>query len=106
MITTADLDQMTTREDWLGFGYLGERRNMQLDDETENFTPEEARALVAKADTMVLDRANELEMTADQLFDQWANQRVGRWYADCWFGADGKHAEGYLPYYNAANLTR
>lgn len=97
MLTTADLDQMTTNENWGGFGYLGGRQNALDEGRTE---------LVAKADAMVLGAANELEMTAIQLFNQWANLKVGRWYADCWFGADGQHAEGYLPYYNAATLPR
>jgi hypothetical protein len=28
-LTTADLDQMTSDDRWLGFGYLGERRNLR-----------------------------------------------------------------------------
>jgi len=89
MLTTADLDQMTTRDEWMGFGYLGGR---QIEIEAGRTD------LVAKADAMILEVANNAGLTADQLFNRWANQKVGRWYADSWFGCNGKHAEKYLPY--------
>lgn len=88
MITTADLDQMTSRDEWLGFGYLGGRQIEIEAGRTE---------LVAKADALALENANRAGWTADQLFDRWANQKVGRWFADCMFGGAGKHAEKYLP---------
>lgn len=86
-LTTANLDQMTTREDWLGFGYLGERNN-QVDPQSAN--------LVNAADAMLLDHANSLGLTEEELFD-WANSKNGRWYGDCWFGCNGRFAEKYLP---------
>ena len=52
--------------------------------------------LVARADGMLLDHAESRQMTEEQLF-QWANSKHGRWYGDCWFGANGQHAEKYLP---------
>ncbi len=87
-LTSADLDQMTTRDEWEGFGYLGGRQIAIEEGKTE---------LVAKADAMALENANRAGWTADQLFDRWANQKVGRWYGDCWFGSNGHHAEKYLP---------
>ena len=88
MLTTADLDQMTSRDEWLGFGYLGGRRIALEEGRTD---------LVARADAMALENANRAGWNADQLFNSWANQKVGRWYADSWFGCNGKHAERYLP---------
>ena len=83
MLTTADLDRMYRNDEWEGFGYLGERRHQT----------QEARDA---ADTKVLAEANRLGLTADQLFE-WANSRPGRWYGDCMFGANGQHADDYLP---------
>lgn len=88
MLTTADLDQMATNENWGGFGYLGGRQNALDEGRTE---------LVAKADAMALDAANAAGLTAIELFDNWANLKVGRWYADSMFGCNGLHAENYLP---------
>lgn len=84
-LTTETLNKMMQNDDWAGFGYVGERRNHL--DNTE---------LVARADGMLLDHAESRQMTEEQLF-QWANSKHGRWYGDCWFGANGQHAEKYLP---------
>jgi hypothetical protein len=94
MLTTADLEKMTTDDRWLGFGYLGERRN-ELDPEGRH-TAERAAELVAKADAMALTQANLYGLTYEEVFT-WANSKRGRWYGDCWFGANGQHAERYLP---------
>lgn len=88
MLTTADLDLMTTNEEWEGFGYLGGRQAELDAGNTE---------LVAKADAMVLGAANAAGMTARELFTGWANQKVGRWFADAMFGCNGLHAENCLP---------
>lgn len=93
MATTADFDKMMKNEMWLGFGYLGERRN------TLTSTDPECPArpdLVAKADAAAVAEANRLGLTDAELFD-WANSRTGRYYGDCMFGSDGRHAEKYLP---------
>jgi hypothetical protein len=93
MFTTADLEAMYRNDEWLGFGYLGERRNLLTSrDEEVPARPD----LVAMADNMAIAEANRLGLTADQFF-AWANSRVGRYYADCMFGNDGRHAEEYLP---------
>ena len=84
-LTTEILDQFANNDDWAGFGYIGEREN-QL------FTGRDVTA----ADEMLLESANRQGLTADELFD-WANSKAGRWYGDCWFGANGQHAEKYLP---------
>lgn len=84
-LTTADLDRMYANYDWEGFGYLGERRNAAAEGKD-----------TAAADAKVLAEANRLGLTAAELFD-WANSKAGRWYGDCMFGANGQHAELYLP---------
>lgn len=78
---TADLfDQFRTRNEWEGFGYIGERRWM--DD-----------AQRAEADAAALDAANALGWTVADLF-AWANSKAGRWFADC---RNDRHAARYLP---------
>jgi hypothetical protein len=88
MLTTADFEKMFANPEWEGFGYLGER------------TREDREDLVAAADAQVLADANEMGLTAEQLF-VWANSKAGRWFGDCVFGGHGQHAERYLP---SANL--
>lgn len=89
MLTIADLNAMTERDEWLGFGYLGERRNKLI------YYPADP-ALVAEADMKAVDDANQHGLTIDQLFD-WANSKYGRWYGDCMFGNSGRHADKYTP---------
>ena len=81
-LTTTHLVNMTTNVEWGGFGYIGERERNGED--------------TTAADAMLLEAANHQGMTEEQLFD-WANTKAGRWYGDCWFGANGQHAEKYLP---------
>lgn len=73
MLTTTHLDNMTTNEEWGGFGYIGEREVQKRSGED-----------IAQADAMLLDAAIRQGMTEDQLFN-WANSKNGRWYGDCWF---------------------
>lgn len=82
--TVSEFNLMYLNEEWLGFGYLGERRN-QTDDR-----------LVRTADVKAIDEANRLGLTHAELFD-WANSKNGRWYGDCMFGNNGRHADDYLP---------
>lgn len=97
MLTTTDLDQMATNDEWLGFGYIGARQNMlEAGTDPEGPTKEAAAELVAKADAQALAQANRYGLNAEQLFS-WANSKAGRWFGDCWFGNEGRHAEGYLP---------
>lgn len=95
--TIADLNAMTERDEWLGFGYLGERRILDsAKEEPEEFDLDIVTNMVAEADMRAVDDANEHGLTLDQLFD-WANSKYGRWYGDCMFGNNGLHAEKYLP---------
>ena len=87
MLTTADLDSMYRNDEWEGFGYLGGRRIA---------TAEGKLAEVTEADARVLADANVNGLTAEELF-AWANSKKGRWFADCMFGANGQHADRYLP---------
>jgi hypothetical protein len=82
-LTTADIERMTQDENWFGYGYLGERRHATAEQ-------------VAAADAKALDAANRIGLTYEQMFE-WANSKVGRWFGDCMFGANGRHAEKYVP---------
>jgi len=76
-------DDLSKDERWLGFGYLGERRNKDF-------------KIVADADVLALETAIGRGLTYGQMFT-WANSKYGRWYGDCQFGCNGQHAEEYLP---------
>lgn len=93
MLTIADLNAMTERDEWLGYGYLGSRQNVLTSDDPEAPANPD---LVAEADMKAVDNANEYGLTIDQLFD-WANSKYGRWYGDCMFGNAGRHADDYTP---------
>jgi hypothetical protein len=76
-------------DEWLGFGYLGERRSA-----LDSSDPESQRAhLVDETDDFVLDYANQLGWTADELF-AWANSKNGRWLGDVAFGGGRLAKEG------------
>ncbi len=95
-------DHMTRDDRWLGFGYLGERRN-----ELES-TDEEALArpdLVAAVDALVLAYATEQGWTADDLFT-WANSKLGRWFADSMFGTTGSTLEARFAQAQRAGLLK
>lgn len=71
-ITSADLtasldfDLMQNDDDWLGFGYLGERRSLDTATRVERDT--------AAAAAMV-------GWTYGERFE-WANSKLGRWYGE------------------------
>lgn len=71
-------DDMTRREDWYGFGYLGERAHALIDGRME---------LVRQADAYVLMRAKQLRWGPVKLF-RWANSKNGRWFGVAAFGSD------------------
>ena len=86
---TPDLFDTWQNDDrWLGFGYIGARRNYLLGDDTDPEIPTPDPQLVADADTAILARARELGWTADDLFE-WANSKLGRWFGDYAFGGYG-----------------
>lgn len=95
VLTTADLDRMESDDRWLGFGYLGERRNRREYAATELADRAQTAALVelARMDRDVLEEANVEGLSYDDLL-VWANSKAGRWFADC-YGT--RHAAGYLP---------
>jgi hypothetical protein len=79
-----DLDRMASDDRWLGFGYIGGRRN-ELDS-TDHEAP--ARPdVVRAADEELIEFANRHGLTYDELF-AWANSKDGRWFADCALGCD------------------
>ena len=94
-LTAADLDRMETDDRWLGFGYLGERRNRREYAATElaGYMADHELERVARMDTDVVEEANLEGLSYDELF-AWANSKDGRWFADC-YGT--RHAANYLP---------
>jgi hypothetical protein len=93
MLTTEVLDQMASDDRWLGYGYLGARRNaLDTSDPEAVVDP----ALVVEADRRVVESANEQHMTYEQLF-RWANNKTGRWYGDTMFGGYPEQAHRHLP---------
>lgn len=72
-LTVADLEAGYSRDEWQGWGYLGERQ--------QAMTTAAGRRGAARSDRAVLAEANRLGWTADQLFE-WANSREGRHFAD------------------------
>ena len=87
---------MQAHPDYEGFGYIGGRL-AQIEMVRSGEVPAvEGDHYLDQADLMAIESANQQGLTAEQFF-QWANSKRGRWYADCWFGCRGQHAEKYLP---------
>lgn len=82
MLTPDVFVKMLDDDRWLGYGYLGARRNA-LDNSDPNAIADPA--LVVEADDLALEAANKQGMSYDALFE-WANSKVGRWYGDTIFG--------------------
>lgn len=82
---TAEIfEQFAQHEEYLGYGYIGERRYL-----TDRQREVSDRNALAAAENM----------TDEELFE-WANNKVGRWYADCaTFRSSGicSHSEKFLP---------
>lgn len=77
-------DEMTAREEWEGFGYLGERAHrLESTDPDAPAAPE----LVAATDLWLLEHAARTGLDDEQLFE-WANSKHGRHFADVVFGDD------------------
>lgn len=102
VLTTADLDRMESDDRWLGFGYLGERRNRREYATTElaGYMQDLELDRLRRMDADVLEEANLEGLSYDDLL-VWANSKHGRWFADC-YGA--RHAARYLP--SAASVAR
>jgi len=79
-LTPDVFDEFTRDDRWLGFGYLGGRRNTLAS--TDPVSPH----LVEAVDRRVVDWANYYGWTRDELF-AWANSKAGRWFADVMFGS-------------------
>jgi hypothetical protein len=73
-LTTDDIESGLDSPDFEGYGYLGERgRHGRIGD-------------MQIGDAALLDRANELRWTADELV-AFVVSKAGRWYADEVFGS-------------------
>jgi hypothetical protein len=75
-LTTADLDRMTRDDRWLGFGYLGERRNAHAAVAAGEVDPRQS-GIAEQMDDDVLEAANTEGLTYDELLE-WANSKLGR----------------------------
>ena len=84
-LTTKDIEAGYENAEWLGFGYLGERRNRLTTTDPEMGTKATRVAMVKAADRALLKIVNEKGWTADELF-AWLNSKNGRWYGDAFFG--------------------
>lgn len=73
MLTINDIDAARNNDEWLGWGYLGERER-QTD-----------VTLIALADNAIIDVANEIGAT-DVLLFEFLNSRLGRHFGDYAFG--------------------
>jgi len=73
-LTQADILAGYERNEWGGWGYLGERRYCSTS------------PAIGLADGAILDVANSKGWDADQLF-QFLNSKIGRWFADMTIGS-------------------
>lgn len=80
-------DTFAQRDDFLGFGYIGGRRNAIEATETGEW-PISVLEDVAAADALIIATAEKAGWSEARLFD-WANSKDGRWFADCAFGGWG-----------------
>jgi len=74
---TEALDTFIMRDDWLGFGYIGERRYLTAEQRTT-------------ADAVVVAYAVEHGWNTPELF-LWANSKLGRWFGE--YATDSQRAE-------------
>lgn len=81
----AIFEDLTGRDEWHGFGYLGGRRNaLDGSDPEVPARPD----LVARADAAILAYAAEHDWDTERLF-AFCNDKWGRWFADEAFGGHG-----------------
>ena len=86
MARTAEIfNDWQSHDEWYGFGYIGSRRYL-------------SPVLRAEADRRALAAADAAGLTDEELF-AWANNKIGRWYADvCSSGfKNNPHLDRYLP---------
>lgn len=83
-----------SRSEWLGWGYIGERRAA-----LEMIESRELAGLyrdrVIRADRMALQYAADAGWTDADLFE-WANSKAGRWFAELAFAGAFDSAARYL----------
>ena len=82
-LTVKDIEAGYANDAWLGFGYLGERRNAIAAVQSGEWES----ANVTAADELALRIANEKHWTASRLFT-WLNSKDGRWFGDMTLGSD------------------
>src|SRR5262245_18853172 len=77
-LTVDDIEAGYRNDDWQGFGYLGERMRAGSTDHRRR----------TAADTAVLEVANANGWSAQRLFEDFLNAKVGRWFGDIAYGSD------------------
>lgn len=82
-LTTNHIDTGYLMDGWLGFGYLGERRNAIEAVQSGEWE----YANVTAADALCLEVANAKGWTPARFFD-WLNSKDGRWFGDMTLGGD------------------
>jgi hypothetical protein len=82
-LTVQDIEAGYENDAWLGFGYLGERRNAAEAVQTGEWE----FANVTAADTLILEVANDKGWTPARLFT-WLNSKDGRIFGDMTLGSD------------------
>lgn len=86
VLASQQIVALEKREDWGGYGYLGERRHVHASIVSGEW-PDTMWNRVAEADTFVVLCAVNNGWNDDRLFE-WANSRAGRHFADEVFGRD------------------
>lgn len=73
-------DRFSEREDWLGYGYLGNRSELgSRTTETREYPGKPA--VMRRVDRAAAKAAASLGWTEEQLF-LWSNSKCGRWFAE------------------------
>jgi hypothetical protein len=88
-LTVQDILAGYDNDEWLGFGYLGERSNALDGSDPESPARPERVALV---DQFIVDQANARGWTADRLFT-WLNSKDARHFADQALSSEGPVAD-------------
>ena len=83
-LTVQDLDLMKNEDEWLGYGYLGERDNVHYGVQSGERKATDAARMDA-VDQMVIAHANANGFTYEELFT-WANHANGRHFVDRMLG--------------------
>lgn len=94
------LDAFRQRDEYGGYGYLGERdrfRNTTDEEQLRRLSREDRIELVEQADLQVYVSMKIQDYNAEQAF-AWLNSKNGRMFADSYLGTFGRPQNGYKMY--------